>query len=114
MKLLCQRIQLILDENPAIGQIGLREASNASKSVVSQWLDGKIKSLRLDYALQIEKTLGYNHIWLVLGTGLKKLEGGLPQNQSGVPLHVLRLAEKLALVPDEKLKAVSLLLGLKL
>jgi hypothetical protein len=76
MNQLSDRIRLILAENPELGdgeqQKGLVKASGASKSVVNQWLADKIKSMRLDYALEIERTLGYNHIWLVLGTGPKR------------------------------------------
>lgn len=76
MNQLTDRIKLILAENPELGdgeqQKGLVKASGASKSVVNQWLSGGIKSMRLDYALEIEKNLGYNHIWLVLGVGPKE------------------------------------------
>ena len=75
MKRLADRLTHIYAERPDLegerGQIGFVKASGASKSVVNQWLDGKIKSMRLDYALSIEAALGYNHIWLVLGVGDK-------------------------------------------
>jgi hypothetical protein len=73
MELLCDRVELVLKENPELGQSGLVAVSGASKSVVNQWLDDKIKSMRLDYALNIEQKLGYNHIWLVLGEGEKRI-----------------------------------------
>jgi hypothetical protein len=69
MKSLSERIEKILKERPELDQVSLGKLAGASKSVVNQWLDGKIKSMRLDYALNIEKTIGYNHIWLVLGEG---------------------------------------------
>lgn len=58
------------------GQTGLVKASGASKSVVNQWLQGEIKSMNLKYALEIERTLGYSHIWLVLGEGSPKVDTG--------------------------------------
>lgn len=69
MNLLSDRIKQIQDENPDLEQVGLVKISGASKSVVNQWIDGKIKSMRLDFALNIERELGYSHIWLVLGEG---------------------------------------------
>ncbi|WP_171939048.1 helix-turn-helix domain-containing protein [Herbaspirillum rubrisubalbicans] len=71
MTTLSERIEKILSEHPALGQSGLAEAAGASKSVVNQWMDGKIKSMRLDYALKIERRLGYDHVWLVLGEGFE-------------------------------------------
>jgi hypothetical protein len=73
MSTLSERIEKILTERPELGQSGLVDASGASKSVVNQWVDGKIKSMRLDYALKIEKKLGYDHIWLVLGEGFEMM-----------------------------------------
>ncbi|WP_051516910.1 transcriptional regulator [Herbaspirillum sp. RV1423] len=73
MTTLSERIEQILKERPDLGQSGIVEASGASKSVVNQWLDGKIKSMRLDYALKIEQKLGYDHVWLVLGEGYEMI-----------------------------------------
>lgn len=73
MKLLTERLKLVLTENPVLGgikgQVGLAKAAGASKSVVNQWLDGGIKSIGIEYALCIEAALGYNHIWLMTGRG---------------------------------------------
>ena len=69
MKSLSERVDKILKDRPELDQVSLAKLAGASKSVVNQWLDGKIKSMRLDYALNIEKAIGYNHIWLVLGEG---------------------------------------------
>lgn len=69
MKSLSERVEKILKDRPELDQVSFAKLAGASKSVVNQWLDGKIKSMRLDYALNIEKAIGYNHIWLVLGEG---------------------------------------------
>lgn len=69
MKTLSERIEKILSDKDGLDQIGLARIAGASKSVVNQWIDGKIKSMRLDYALNIERALGYSHVWLVLGDG---------------------------------------------
>jgi len=56
------------------GQTALVEASTASKSVVNQWLSGKIKSIDIKYALAIERNTSYSHIWLMTGEGEKKVD----------------------------------------
>ncbi|MYM31509.1 hypothetical protein GTP58_24555 [Duganella sp. CY15W] len=56
------------------GQTALVEASGASKSVVNQWLSGKIKSIDIRFALAIERNSGYSHVWLMTGEGEKKLD----------------------------------------
>lgn len=62
------------------GQVALAAAAGASKSVVNQWLAGKIKSIDINYALEIERTLGYNHIWLMIGKGDRKASSGSASN----------------------------------
>lgn len=73
MNLLTDRLAYIYRQKPDLegecGQIGLVKASGASKSVVNQWLAGKIKSMDIKYALNIERQLGYSHIWLMTGEG---------------------------------------------
>lgn len=73
MKLLIDRIQLVLRESSQLGgvegQAGLAKAAGASKSVVNQWLHGSIKTMGIDYALNLEEALGYNHVWLMTGRG---------------------------------------------
>ena len=63
---------------------------------------------------EIAAVLGVEALWLSTGKGEKKNEGTVQYVDHGIAPHVLALAQKLALVPDEKLKAVSILLGLKL
>lgn len=73
MNALFERLEHIYRATPALegerGQIGLVKASGASKSVVNQWLTGKIKSIDIRYALNIERELGFSHIWLMTGEG---------------------------------------------
>jgi transcriptional regulator with XRE-family HTH domain len=73
MKLLSERLAYIYKERPDLegerGQIGLVRASGASRAVVNQWLNDKIKSIDIMYALRIEQELGYSHIWLMTGLG---------------------------------------------
>lgn len=73
MNLLSERLDHIYRETPELegerGQTGFVKASGASKSVVNQWITGKIKSIDIRYALNIERELGFNHIWLMTGEG---------------------------------------------
>ena len=63
---------------------------------------------------EIAAVLSVETLWLSSGKGPKRLDGTLSYVDHGIPPHVLALAERLALIPDEKLKAVSVLLGIKL
>jgi len=73
MNALSDRLEHIYRTVPSLegerGQTGLVRASGASKSVVNQWLTGKIKSIDIRYALNIERELGFSHIWLMTGEG---------------------------------------------
>lgn len=73
MTLLCDRLKRILDENPPLSQSELGQKAGVSKSVVNQWMDGKIKSMNIDAALTLEEAMGYNHIWLMTGRGEPKV-----------------------------------------
>lgn len=63
---------------------------------------------------EMAAVLGVEALWLASGRGSKTTDRTTKIVDHGVPEHVLKLAEKLSLVPDEKLKAVSILLGIKL
>lgn len=69
MKTLSERVALILREHPELDQIGLGRIAGVTKGTVNQWLDGKIKSMKMDYAVRIERELGYRTAWLVMGDG---------------------------------------------
>ena len=73
MNLLTDRLDHLYRTMPELegerGQTGLVKASGASKSVVNQWLTGKIKSMDIRYALGLERALGVSHIWLMTGDG---------------------------------------------
>lgn len=74
MSTLSERVQTILDENPDIDQPALGKIAGVTKGAVNQWLDGKIKSMKLEYAVRIQKRLGYSALWLVLDEGLPKIQ----------------------------------------
>ncbi|MBA1366240.1 LexA family protein [Burkholderia gladioli] len=89
MNTLDERVRTILKETEA-EQIELAEAAGVTKGTVTQWLDGKIKSMKLEYAVGIQKRWGYNPVWLVLGSGPKKPAKAamppLPNGSRRVPL----------------------------
>lgn len=91
MTTLSERVQKILDETPELDQPGLAKIAGVTKATVNQWLDGKIKSMKLEYAARIQKRLGFSAVWLVLDEGDERLgtaDGGADvkssiTNQSG-------------------------------
>ncbi|WP_146174502.1 helix-turn-helix domain-containing protein [Paraburkholderia caribensis] len=75
-------MQKILDENPELDQPSLAKIAGVTKATVNQWLDGKIKSMKLAYAARIQKRLGYNAVWLVLDEGEERI--GFPRSEADV------------------------------
>lgn len=77
MRLLSERLAYIYAKRPDLegdrGQSGFIRAAGASKSVVNQWLNDKIKSIDIRYALSIERALGFDHVWLMTGDGEPEL-----------------------------------------
>lgn len=66
----------------------LARIAGVSRSAVSQWRAGDVKSLKAISALRIQERTGYSARWLVLGIGPKKLVdnksiGGL-ERQAGL------------------------------
>ncbi|WP_198173379.1 hypothetical protein [Cupriavidus sp. USMAA2-4] len=51
---LSERIQTILDETGAEA-VALAKAAGVTKGAVSQWLSGQIKSIKLEYAVGIQR-----------------------------------------------------------
>jgi phage repressor protein C with HTH and peptisase S24 domain len=68
--LLCDRIQEIIDSG--FSQADLYRAAGVTKGTSNQWLDGKIKSIKLEYAQGIQSLTGFNANWIVTGKGIKK------------------------------------------
>lgn len=71
-----ERVAEILSDL-GLDQPGLGALCGASKSVVNQWLSGKIKQVGAEYAFQIQKKKNYNAEWIILGTGEKFLTKAL-------------------------------------
>lgn len=66
-----ERIAYLL-ETLDLDQPGLAAKMGTSKSVVNQWLSGKIKSMAPEYAFKFQRSTGYLPEWLMLGTGPEK------------------------------------------
>jgi hypothetical protein len=63
-----ERIALMMDQL-SLDQPGFGAVAGATKSVVNQWLSGKIKSIDARYAFKIEREKHYSAEWIMLGTG---------------------------------------------
>lgn len=97
MKLLQDRLAYIYKEyRPELegekGQIGLVNASGASKSLVNQWVSGAQKSISIERALQIEAKLGISHVWLMTGIGNWRATPGQVVMLESEPPPLLTLA----------------------
>ncbi|MCO7641903.1 helix-turn-helix domain-containing protein [Pseudomonas sp. S 311-6] len=68
-------------KNKGFDQVDVAKVAGVSKGTVTQWLDGSIKSIKLEHAMELEERFGYNHVWIVLGRGEKMAGTG-----SGRPL----------------------------
>jgi phage repressor protein C with HTH and peptisase S24 domain len=86
MTTLPERIQIVLDET-GIDQTELAAIAGVTKGTVSQWLSLAIKSMKHEYAVRIQKKLGYTVDWLVMGEGAKKL-AGVEQQDEFAPIRL--------------------------
>jgi transcriptional regulator with XRE-family HTH domain len=93
-------------------QQALGERIGVPQSTIGALETGEHKTAR--NIAEIAAALGVEPLWLASGKGPKRADGTLRYVDHGIPPHILLLAERLALVPDEKLKAISVLLGIKL
>lgn len=69
---LSERIQKVIDEQ-RIDQPSLAKVAGVTKATVNQLLMGKIKSLKMEYAVRIQERYGYSTAWLVLGRGPERV-----------------------------------------
>lgn len=72
-----ERARILVNElaQDGVDQVNIASAAGVTKGTVNQWLTGAIKSVKLEYALGIERKFQYNHRWLVMGEEPKKLSG---------------------------------------
>ena len=70
MSTLAERVQKLIDAG--FPQADLARAAGVTKGTSNQWLNGGIKSIKLQYAQGIERLTGFNAEWLVTGEGEEK------------------------------------------
>jgi len=66
------------------------------------------------FVAEIAATLGVEALWLSCGRGPRKRDDTMQVVSHGIAENVITLAQKLVLLPDEKIRAISILLGIKL
>jgi transcriptional regulator with XRE-family HTH domain len=66
------------------------------------------------FVAEIAAVLGIEALWLSSGRGPKRCDGTVQFVSHDIPENVIALAQKLVLLPDEKINAISVLLGIKL
>lgn len=81
-KTLSNRIQEIIDAG--FQQTDLARAAGVTKGTPNQWLDGKIKSIKLQYAQGIQSLTGFNAQWIVTGEGEKKIINSVNEKKSRI------------------------------
>lgn len=122
MSSLAERADEILSAMPGPLRGKKRElaaVAGCTAGLVSQWLNGQTISIGYELAKNIERKLGYSADWLINGKGQKFV---MAQSKSispsscisDIPPMVLELASRLMLLPEEKLHALSVLVGMKL
>lgn len=78
--------------------------AKVSRSAVSQWRAGDVKSLKALSALNIQEQTGYSARWLVLGIGPKKM-------QSKSDAGVLTTSSERELSPSAEKKLLAVIRG---
>jgi transcriptional regulator with XRE-family HTH domain len=92
----------------------LAEASGVSGATVTEWENGNIKRLDAENLLRSCQALGVSPYWLMFG-----VEGGaetIPavEKRDKLNARAERIARRLEALPDDKLKAFEIVLGVKL
>lgn len=71
MKTTAERVQHMM-EVLNVKQIEFAELSGASRSLVNQWLSGRIKTIDAKFAFELEDKTHFNARWIILGQGAPK------------------------------------------
>lgn len=75
-----ERIEHVIHEL-GIKPTDLVRLSGASRSVVSQWMHGRIKSIDARYAFALQKNTGFSSEWIQTGRGQKKVSAEEQERQ---------------------------------
>ena len=69
MKTTAERVEYMMQTLKIKEQTEFGNLCGASKSVVYQWLTGRIKSIDAKYAFQLEDNTPFSARWIMLGEG---------------------------------------------
>ena len=69
MKTTAERVEYMMQELKIKEQTEFGLLCGASKSVVYQWLTGRIKSIDAKYAFKLEDSTTFSARWIMLGEG---------------------------------------------
>lgn len=68
-----ERVEKMMRDLGNLDQPAFGSLAGASKSVVNQWLSGKIKSIAAEYAFRLQRKTGFNAEWIQLGEGAERV-----------------------------------------
>lgn len=97
-------------------ELGLKQGDLAKRVGFSQATLSGLENNPTAQTREVAKlaaVLGVDALWLSTGKGEKIPTGTAPVIQNEIPDNVIRLAEKLLLLPADKLRALSVLVGIK-
>ncbi len=97
-------------------ELGMKQDALAKRVGLSQTTISDLENnptMKTREVARIAAVLGVNALWLADGKGQRIPDGTAPVLQQEISPKVLHLAERLALLPDDKLRALSVLLGIK-
>ena len=72
MKTTSERVKYMMSEMNISCQAEFDKLCGASRSVVYQWLTGKIKNIDARYGFRLEDNSPFNARWIILGEGNPK------------------------------------------
>ncbi len=72
MKTTAERVKYMMETLNITNQAEFGRLSNASRSLVNQWLSGRTKNVDPRYAFKIEDNTNFSARWIMLGEGNPK------------------------------------------
>jgi hypothetical protein len=81
---LSSRLKNLLDENPSKSQAGLARATGAKPASISDWVNGRTKSINSKYLTSAALYFVVNSDWLATGKGPKEPQGIIARAMAGL------------------------------
>jgi len=72
LKTTAERVKFMMETLKITNQAEFGRLSNASRSLVNQWLSGRTKNVDPRYAFKIEDNTHFSARWIMLGEGNPK------------------------------------------